>query len=98
MMLASVVRHPILVARKDRRAARTPLSDILLIDGEPMEGRDISATGVSVFVRPTFARGDVVRVTLAGTPGAPDEIGTSARVARIDACGDGFVVGLKFIE
>jgi hypothetical protein len=69
-----------------------------LIDGTPMEGRDISATGLSVFMRPSVARGDVVRVTLAGTPGDPDEVGTSARVSRIDPCGDGFVVGLKFIE
>ena len=97
-MLATLARRPVLVERKDRRAARTPCNDLLLIDGEPMEARDISASGLSVFVKPTLAPGDIVRVTLSGARGSLDEVGTAARVSRIDASPEGFIVGLQFIE
>ena len=90
--------RPVLVQREDRRAIRTPYSDVLLVDGEPMTGLNISASGVSVLLRPTLTPGDVVRVTLAGTPGSVDEVASQARVSRIDARPEGIVVGLQFIE
>jgi hypothetical protein len=96
-MLAPVARRPVLVERKDRRAVRTPFTDVLLVNGEPMEARDISATGISVVLR-TFAPGDVVRVTLSGKPGSHEEVATMARVSRVDSSPDGLVVGLQFIE
>jgi PilZ domain len=96
-MLATVTR-PVLLECKDRRAIRTPYPDGLLVNGEPMEGRDISATGMSVFLKPTLAPGEIVRITVAGGPGSPSEVGTSARVSRIDATPEGFVVALQFIE
>jgi hypothetical protein len=97
-MFATRDAHPVLVKRKDRRAVRTPYSHVVLVDGEPMAGQDISASGVSILLRPTLTPGDVVRVTLSGTPGAADEVVTQARVSRLDARPEGIVVGLKFIE
>ena len=97
-MFATRAARPVLVQRKDRRAIRTPYEDVVLVDGEPLTGQDISVTGLSVVLRPTLSPGDIVRITLAGTPGQPDEIATSARVSRIEASAEGFVVGLQFIE
>jgi hypothetical protein len=96
-MLATATRRPVLVEQKDRRAARTPFTDVLLVNGEPMEARDISATGISVLLR-TFAPGDIVRVTLAGKPGSAEEVATTARVSRVESSPDGLVVGLQFVE
>jgi PilZ domain len=95
---ATRAARPVLVQRKDRRAIRTPYEEVVLVDGEPMTGQDISVTGLSVVLRPTLAPGDIVRITLTGTPGGPDEVATQARVARIDPGPEGIVVGLQFIE
>jgi hypothetical protein len=97
-MLAASVARPVLVEREDRRAPRTAYRALVLIDGRPMAGRDISTKGLSILLKPTLEPGDVVRVTLAGATGSPDEVGTTARVARVEACPEGFVVGLQFIE
>ena len=97
-MFATRAARPILVQRKDRRATRTPYQDVVLVDGQPMTGQDISVSGLSVVFRPTLAPGDIVRVTLSGNPGSPEEVASQARVSRIDASPDGIVVGLQFIE
>ena len=98
-MLASVTRvRPVLVELEDRRATRTPYPALVLIDGKPAAGRDISSSGLSAFVRRRLAAGSDVRLTLAGNAGGPDEVGTAARVSRVEARPEGFVVGLRFIE
>ena len=97
-MLASSVHHPVLVLRGDRRAPRSEYHSLVLVDGHPVTGRDISSTGISVLLRSTLEPGDVVRLTLSGAAGSPDEVGTRARVSRIEADPEGFVIGLQFIE
>jgi hypothetical protein len=97
-MIATHAARPVLVQREDRRAVRTPYPEVVLVDGEPIPGCDISASGLSVLIRPSLAPGDIVRVTLAGTVGSADEVGTSARVSRVEARPEGFLVGLQFIE
>ena len=98
MSATTATARPVLVKRQDRRAVRTPYPCPVLLDGQTVAARDISATGLSVLITPTIVRGDIVRVTLSGTPGSSDEVATSARVTRVDAGPDGFVVGLQFIE
>jgi PilZ domain len=97
-MFATRAARPVLVQRKDRRAIRTCFDEVVLVDGQPMTGQDISVSGLSVLLRPSLTPGDVVRVTLSGTPGSPDEVASQARVARINAGPEGIVVGLQFIE
>jgi hypothetical protein len=99
-MLATTtaVHHPVLVLRGDRRAPRSEYHSLVMIDGHPVTGRDISSTGISVLLRSTLEPGDVVRVTLSEASGAADEVGTRARVSRIEADPEGFVIGLQFIE
>jgi hypothetical protein len=97
-MFAIPAARPILVARQDRRATRAAYLSTVLLDGVPAPARDISSTGLSVFLRQSVAPGHRVRVTLAGTPGQTDEISTTARVSRVQDRSGGFIVGLQFIE
>lgn len=97
-MFATPVARPVLVECKDRRAPRTPYAALVLVDGQPMAGREISSTGLSILLKPTLEPGDIVRVTLADAAGSSDEVGTAARVSRIEASPEGFIVGLQFIE
>ena len=97
-MFATNAARPVLVERRDRRAPRSSYSALVLVDGRPVAGRDISSTGMSILLKPTLEPGDVVRVTLAGAAGGPDEVVTTARVSRVEARPEGFIVGLQFIE
>lgn len=97
-MFAPHVARPVLVERKDRRAPRFEYREIALIDGRPVDGRDISSSGLSILLASALEPGDIVRVTLAGAAGSAGEVGTAARVSRIEARPEGFIVGLQFIE
>ncbi len=90
---ADPVSEAILTERPDRRAPRTPYPALVLIDGRAVAGRDISSSGLSVVLKPALAPGDVVRVTLAGAAGCSEEV--SARVLRVEAGPEGFVVALQ---
>jgi hypothetical protein len=89
---------PVLVELEDRRATRTPYPALVLIDGRPAAGRDISSSGLSVFVRRRLTAGASVRLTLAGAAGSADEVGSAARVSRVEPRPEGFIVGLRFVE
>ena len=97
-MFATHTGRPILVERADRRAARRAYSDPVLVNGVRVEGRDISCTGLSVFLKSNLQLGDMVRITLSGVAGSPDEVGAAARVSRIEPRPEGFVIGLEFVE
>ncbi|MBA2259305.1 MAG: PilZ domain-containing protein [Acidobacteria bacterium] len=97
-MFAIRADRPVLVQQEDRRAVRTPYSEVVLVDGAPMTGHNISASGISVLLSPSLTPGDIVRVTLAGAPGSVDEVASQARVSRIESRPEGIVVGLQFIE
>ena len=97
-MFATHVARPVLVECRDRRAPRSSYPALVLVDGRPVAGRDISSSGLSILLKPTLAPGDIVRVTLAGPAGGANEVGTTARVSRIEARPEGFIVGLEFIE
>ena len=98
MFVSPAFSVPVFQEREDRRnRQRFAYPAIVQIDGRPVPGRDISPKGLSVFLAAP-AVGDVVRVSLAGASGDAQEIGSRARVVRIDRTDDGFVVGLEFID
>ena len=97
-MFATNAARPVLVERRDRRAPRSSYPALVLVDGRPVAGRDISSTGLSIVLKPTLEPGNIVRVTLAGTAGSDDEVCTTARVSRVEARPEGFIVGLQFVE
>ena len=98
MLAALTGARPVLVELEDRRATRTPYPALVLIDGVPAAGRDISSSGLSVFSRRGLSAGSTVRLTLAGAAGSADEVGTVARVSRVEPRPEGFIVGLRFVE
>lgn len=95
--------HPIsgviLTPCPDRRShPRLEHVEPVELDGRPVEGRDISAQGLSVIIPPPVKPGDIVRVRLAGCADSGEAVMASARVARLEATAEGFVVGLEFVE
>lgn len=89
----------ILIECADRRGhPRLDHVETVEMDGQTVEGRDISARGLSVVLPPPVALGDVVQVRLAGCPDGGDPVKASARVVRLDAGPQGFVVGLEFLD
>ena len=89
----------ILTECPDRRShPRLEHVETVEMDGRPVEGRDISARGLSVVIPPPVKLGDLVRVRLAGCLDSGEAVMANARVARLDASAQGFVVGLEFVE
>ena len=98
-----IVSHPsssvILTECPDRRShPRLEHVETVEMDGRPVEGRDISARGLSVVIPPPVKPGDIVRIRLAGCLDSGEAVMANARVARLDASDQGFVVGLEFVE
>jgi hypothetical protein len=79
---------------RDRRVHREPVQ----IDGRLAIGRDISACGLSVFMRSTMSVGDVVHVWMCRPPGRTVAAARPARVVRVEASFGRFIVGLEFIR
>ena len=97
MFVSPAFSKPDLLRRHDRRdRQRFPFPTSLTVDGQPARGRDLSATGLSVFV-PIPQIGAVVDVTVPTAQGAARELQTKARVIRIDRTPSGYVVGLEFV-
>jgi hypothetical protein len=99
-MLASQVTPELLLREcpdrrtRERRVHREPVQ----IDRRLAIGRDISASGLSVFMGSRISIGDVVRVWLCRPPGRTVAAARPARVVRVDACFGRVVVGLEFIR
>jgi hypothetical protein len=99
MLVSHPVTGVILTECPDRRSyPRLEHRETVELDGQPVEGRDISTRGLSVVVPPPVKVGDVVRVRLAGCLDSGDVVMANAKVARLDATAEGFVVGLEFVE
>ena len=97
------VSHPstgvILTECPDRRGQpRLEPGETVELNGQPVEGRDISARGLSILIPPAVKLGDVVRVRLGGCLDSGEAVMANARVARIEGTADGLVVGLEFVE
>jgi hypothetical protein len=98
MFVSPAFKAPVLGDREDRRSRkRFAYPAVVMIDGRPMPGRDISSHGLSILM-PSPAVGDIVQVALAGATGDAQAITSPARVVRVDASPDGIIVGLEFIE
>ena len=98
MFVSPAFKTPVLSDREDRRSRkRFAYPAVVMIDGRPMPGRDISPYGLSILV-PGPAVGDIVQVALAGATGDAGAISSPARVVRVDAGPEGIIVGLEFIE
>ena len=96
MFVSPAFKLPVFQAREDRRRhQRSAYPAVVGIDGCPAAGRDISSQGLSAFIAAPVV-GQVVRVTLAGAPGDPEEISSQARILRVERTDHGFVVGLEF--
>jgi len=98
-----IVTHPssgvILTECPDRRShPRLEHAETVELNGQTVEGRDISAHGLPVIIPPPVKPGDIVRVRLAGCLDSGDAVMASARVTRLDASPQGLVVGLEFVE
>lgn len=79
--------------RQERFVHREPVQ----IDGRPVIGRDISASGIGVMMRTPVETGDLVRVTFEND--SPRSRSTTmARVARVQSIADRVVVGLQFVN
>ena len=81
--------------RRSRRRFAYPA--VVMIDGRPMPGRDISPHGLSILM-PAPAVGDIVQVSLAGPTDGAEAITSPARVVRVDGGPDGIIMGLEFID
>lgn len=99
MFVSQPIAGVILTECPDRRTCqRLEHRETVELDGRHVEGRDISAHGLSVLVPPPVKIGDIVRVRLAGCLDTGEAVMANARVARLDGTAEGIVVGLEFIE
>ena len=98
MFASPAFSNPVLYERSDRRdRQRFPYPASVTVDGRPARGRDLSATGISVFVAiPQI--GAVVDVTLPKADAADEVITSKARVVRLDRTPSGYVVALEFVD
>lgn len=97
------VSHPIsrliLTECPDRRGCqRLEHHEKVELDGRQVDGRDISAEGLSVLIPPPVKVGDIVRVRLAGCLDSGAPVMADARVARLQGTDEGLVVGLAFVS
>lgn len=98
MYVSPAFSTPVFHEREDRRTGRRfEYRAVVRINGQPLQGRDISPRGLSILM-PAPSVGDVVQVALAPAAGGAEEISAPARVVRVDQSPEGFVVGLEFIE
>ena len=98
MFVSPAFKTPVLGEREDRRSRkRFAYPAVVMIDGRPMPGRDISPHGLSILL-PGPAVGDIVQVALADATGDAEAISSPARVVRVDASPEGIIVGLEFTE
>src|SRR5690349_17530727 len=97
MFVSPSFSNQVLRRREDRRdRQRFPYPGPVKVDGLPATGRDLSATGMSVFVAiPQI--GSIVDVTMPSGDGGPD-YASQARVVRIDRTPSGYAVALEFLE
>ena len=80
-----------------RRQERFIHREQVHVDGRPVIGRDISASGLGVVMRTAVRTGELVHVTFEND----SETGRSttvARVARVQPVADRVVVGLQFVN
>ena len=80
-----------------RRQERFSHREAVQVDGRPVIGRDISASGIGVVMRTPVKAGELVRVTFE-TDSASGRATTVARVARVHSVADRVVVGLQFVN
>lgn len=99
MFASSVIPDLVLTECPDRRAReRLAHREPVQINGRPVIGCDISAKGIAVVMRSTVSVGDVVQVSLFRPQGRIGGITRPARVARVEARADRFLVGLEFVR
>jgi hypothetical protein len=80
-----------------RRQERFIHRESVHVDGRPVTGRDISASGIGVVMCAPVKPGDVVHVTFEND-GPSGRSTTVARVARVQPVADRMVVGLQFVN
>ena len=80
-----------------RRQERFIHRESVQIDGRPVIGRDISASGIGVVLRTPVATGDLVYVTVTD-PAHGGPLTSPARVARVQRMNERVVVGLQFVN
>lgn len=97
MFVSPAFSNQVLRRREDRRdRQRFPFPASVKVDGLPATGRDLSATGMSVFVAiPQI--GAIVDIAIPSADGAPEST-SQARVVRIDRTPSGYVVALEFLD
>jgi hypothetical protein len=80
-----------------RRKERFVHREAVHVDGCPVAGRDISASGIGVVMRAPVRTGDLVHVTFEND--SPSGRATTvARVARVQPVAGRMVVGLQFVN
>lgn len=98
MFVSPAFSSAVLHRPDDRRnRQRFPYQAPVKVDGRPARGRDLSATGISVFVAIPQV-GAVVDVTLPKADATDETINTKARVVRLDRTPSGYLVALEFVE
>ncbi len=98
MFVSPAFKAPVFKDHEDRRSRkRFAYPAVVMIDGRPMPGRDISPHGLSILM-PGPAIGDIVQVALANATGDAEAISSPARVVRVDSSPEGIIVGLEFVE
>lgn len=80
-----------------RRQERFIHRESVQVDGRPVTGRDISASGIGVVMRAPVRPGELVNVTFENDSQS-GRLTTVARVARVQAVADRMIVGLQFVN
>lgn len=80
-----------------RRQERFIHREAVRVDGRPVSGRDISASGIGVVMRTPVRAGELVDVTFENDSQS-GRLTTRARVARVQPVADRVVVGLQFVN
>ena len=98
MFVSPAFSSAVLHKHDDRRNRhRFTYQGPVTVDGRPAHARDLSATGISVFVAiPQI--GAVVDVVLPKADATDEIITTKARVVRLDRTPSGYVVALEFVD
>ena len=80
-----------------RRHERFIHREAVHVDGRPVVGRDISASGIGVLMQAPVETGDLVHVTFENDSQTGRST-TVARVARVRPVAERMVVGLQFVN
>ena len=98
MFVSPAFKAPVIPDPEDRRRRkRFAYPAVVMIDGRPMPGRDISPRGLSILM-PGPRVGDIVQVALADATSEADAISSPARIVRVEGTPEGIIVGLEFVE